>query len=413
MFSFTESSYENSIIELLEGLGYTHIYGPDVTRDVRSPLMVDEVRLSLERVNPDAPLVAIEEALYKIKNYEAGSLVSKNEVFTDYLQNGVSVSYQDRGETKSNIIYLVDYENPSNNNFVVANQWTVEEYETKRPDVVIFLNGIPVVLMELKSPKVDSVTIDDAYLQIRNYMKSIESFFIYNAFCIISDQSQTKAGTITADIDRYMEWKTVDGNYEETRYADFTTLLKGMFAKHRFLDILHNFICFSKESSGSAKILAAYHQYFAVKKAVESTVKASGIGGDGRGGVFWHTQGSGKSLSMVFYAKGLQAALNSPTIVVVTDRNDLDDQLFAQFSKCKDFLRQTPLQAEKRKLSEDEVKNGTSTIGLMNWLDGREANGIIFTTMQKFEEGDEPLSERRNIVVMADEAHRSQYGFEE
>lgn len=413
MFSFTEASYENSIIELLEGLGYTHIYGPDVARDVRSPLMVDEVRLSLERVNPDAPLVAIEEALFKIRNYEAGTLVSKNEVFTDYLQNGVSVSYQDKGETKSNIIYLVDYENPSNNNFVVANQWTIEEYETKRPDVVIFLNGIPVVLMELKSPKEDSVTIDDAYLQIRNYMKSIESFFIYNAFCIISDQSQTKAGTITADIDRYMEWKTVDGNYEETRYADFTTLLKGMFAKHRFLDILHNFICFSKESGGSAKILAAYHQYFAVKKAIESTVKASRVGGDGRGGVFWHTQGSGKSLSMVFYAKGLQAALNSPTIVVITDRNDLDDQLFAQFSKCKDFLRQTPIQAEKRKLSEDEVKNGTSTIGLMNWLDGREANGIIFTTMQKFEESDEPLSERRNIVVMADEAHRSQYGFEE
>lgn len=413
MFSFTEASYENSIIELLEGLGYTHIYGPDVTRDVRSPLMLDEVRLSLERTNPDVPSAAIEEALYKIRNYEAGSLVSKNEVFTDYLQNGVSVSYQDKGETKSNIIYLVDYENPSNNNFVVANQWTVEEYETKRPDVVIFLNGIPVVLMELKSPKVDSVTIDDAYLQIRNYMKSIESFFIYNAFCIISDQSQTKAGTITADIDRYMEWKTVDGNYEETRYADFTTLLKGMFAKHRFLDILHNFICFSKESGGSAKILAAYHQYFAVKKAIESTVKASSVGGDGRGGVFWHTQGSGKSLSMVFYAKGLQAALNSPTIVVITDRNDLDDQLFAQFSKCKDFLRQTPIQAEKRKLSEDEVKNGTSTIGLMNWLDGREANGIIFTTMQKFEEGDEPLSKRRNIIVMADEAHRSQYGFEE
>lgn len=413
MFSFTEASYENSIIELLEGLGYTHIYGPDVTRDVRSPLMLDEVRLSLERINPDVPSAAIEEALYKIKNYEAGSLVSKNEVFTDYLQNGVSVSYQDKGETRSNILYLVDFGDPSNNNFVVANQWTIEEYETKRPDVVIFLNGIPVVVMELKSPKEDTVTIEDAYLQIRNYMKSIESFFIYNAFCVISDQSQTKAGTITADIDRYMEWKTVDGNYEETRYADFTTLLKGMFTKHRFLDILHNFICFSKESGGSAKILAAYHQYFAVKKAVESTMKASSVGGDGRGGVFWHTQGSGKSLSMVFYAKGLQTALNSPTIVVITDRNDLDDQLFAQFSKCKDFLRQTPIQAEKRKLSEDEVKNGTNTIGLMNWLDGREANGIIFATMQKFEEGDEPLSRRRNIVVMADEAHRSQYGFEE
>jgi len=210
-----------------------------------------------------------------------------------------------------------------------------------------------------------------------------------------------------------MEWKTVDGDYEETQYADFTTLFKGMFAKTRFLDILHNFICFSKESGGDAKILAAYHQYFAVKKAIESTVKACAEGGDGRGGVFWHTQGSGKSLSMVFYAKGLQSALNSPTIVVLTDRNDLDDQLFAQFSKCADFLRQIPVQAEKRKLTDEEIERGSKAIGLMNWLDGREANGIIFTTMQKFEESEEPLSKRRNIVVMADEAHRSQYGFEE
>ena len=190
-------------------------------------------------------------------------------------------------------------------------------------------------------------------------------------------------------------------------------MIRGMFAKDRFLDILHNFICFSKEITGSAKILAAYHQYFAVKKAVGSTRKASADGGDGRGGVFWHTQGSGKSLSMVFYAKYLQEALNSPTIVVITDRNDLDDQLFAQFSKCKDFLRQTPVQAEKRRLSDDEKKNGSRTIALMDWLQGRTANGIIFTTMQKFEESDEPLSPRRNIVVMADEAHRSQYGFEE
>lgn len=413
MSGFNESSYENSIVELLESLGYTHLYGPDVKRDTRNPLYEEQLRSSLESINPNLPAVAIDEAIMKIKEYEAGSLVSKNEIFTDYIQNGVTVSFQKNGEEVSEIVRLVDYENPIKNSFIVANQWTYEEYETKRPDVVIFLNGMPVVVMELKSPKADSVTIDDAYQQIQNYKKSIESFFIYNAFCVISDQSQTKAGTITASIDRFMEWKTVDGDYEDTRFADFTTLLKGMFAKDRFLDILHNFICFSKEITGDAKILAAYHQYFAVKKAVESTRKASADGGDGRGGVFWHTQGSGKSLSMVFYAKYLQEALNSPTIVVITDRNDLDDQLFAQFSKCKDFLRQTPVQAEKRRLSDDEKKNGSKTIALMDWLDGRTANGIIFTTMQKFEESAEPLSTRRNIVVMADEAHRSQYGFEE
>lgn len=413
MSEFNESSYENSIVELLQDLGYSYIYGPDVERDFKDPIMGERLRNSLEVVNPELSTSAIDEAIYKIRNYEAGSLVMKNEVFMDYLQNGVQVSYQEGGETKGALVRLVDYENPSMNDFIVANQWTYTEYETKRPDVVIFLNGIPVVVMELKSPKEENVTVEDAYKQIQNYKKSIEGLFIYNAFCVISDQSQTMAGTITASLDRFMEWKSVDGDYEETAYADFTTLMRGMFTKSRFLDIIKNFICFSKESHGDAKILAAYHQYFAVNKAIESTVKASAEGGDGRGGVFWHTQGSGKSLSMVFYAKGLQDALNSPTIVVITDRNDLDDQLFAQFSKCKDFLRQTPVQAEKRKLTDDEVKNGSKTIGLMNWLDGRAANGIIFTTMQKFEESDEPLSTRRNIVVMADEAHRSQYGFED
>lgn len=413
MAIFNEATYENSIIELLGNLGYTHVYGPDVERDFHDPLMADELKNSLEMVNPNLPSAAINEAIYKLRNYEAGSLVSKNEVFMDYLQNGIEVSYQEKGETTSTLVYLVDYENVSRNSFIAANQWTYSEYETKRPDIVIFLNGLPVVVMELKSPKADTVTIEEAYAQIRNYMKSIESMFIYNAFCVISDQSQTRAGTITASFDRFMEWKTIDGDYEETQYADFTTLLNGMFTKSRFLDILHNFICFSKETGGDAKILAAYHQYFAVKKAVESTVKASAEGGDGRGGVFWHTQGSGKSLSMVFYVKQLQTSMNSPTVVVITDRNDLDDQLFAQFAKCKDFLRQTPVQAEKRKLSDEEIQRGSKTIGLSDWLGGREANGIIFTTMQKFEESDEPLCTRRNIVVMADEAHRSQYGFEE
>ena len=411
--SFTEASYENSIIELLENMGYAHVYGPYYERDLTDPLMEDQLRSSLEIINPQLPSQAITEAIYKLKTYEAGALISKNEVFMEYLQNGIDVTYREGDVQRSTLVKVVDYNTPSNNSFIVANQWTVREYETKRPDIIIFLNGLPIVLVELKSPKEEEVTIKDAYLQIQNYMKSIESVFIYNAFCIISDQSQTRAGTITASLERFMEWKTVDGDYEETKFADFTTLFKGMFEKNRFLDIIHNFICFSKESGGATKILAAYHQYFAVRKAVESTVKASSKGGDGRGGVFWHTQGSGKSLSMVFYAHLLQQAMNSPTLVVITDRNDLDDQLYAQFSKCKDFLRQAPVHADKRKLSDEEKKNNTQTIGLMDWLDGREANGIIFTTMQKFEETDEPLSKRKNIVVMADEAHRSQYGFEE
>lgn len=420
MFAFTEASYEKSIIELFENLGYGHIYGPDANRkeeELRNPFMQEQLYSSLETINPMLSRSAIDEAVYKISNYEVGSLVSKNETFMDYLQNGVEVSYQENGKEKNGIVRLVDYKNPSLNSMIVANQWTFKEYETKRPDIVIFLNGIPVVVFELKSPKADSVTIEDAYLQIQNYKKSIESFFVYNIFCVISDQSHTKAGTITAGLDRFMEWKTVDGSYEDTQFADFTTLINGMFAKNRFFDIIRNFICFSKESDGDVKILAAYHQYFAVKKAVESTKEASAESGDGRGGVLWHTQGSGKSLTMVFYAKYLQTALNSPTIVVITDRNDLDDQLFGQFVKCKDFLRQTPIQADKRRLSRDDIEKNKSrkipVIGLTDWLDGRNANGIIFTTMQKFEEEEKPLSLRRNVVVMADEAHRSQYGFEE
>lgn len=222
--------------------------------------------------------------------------------------------------------------------------------------------------------------------------------FIYNAICVMSDQLTSKAGTITSGEDRFMEWKTKDGNYENTQYAQFDTFFEGMFQKERLLDIIKNFICFSNEGINSFKILAGYHQYFAVRKAIESTKHATVT--DGKGGVFWHTQGSGKSLSMVFYAHLLQEALDSPTIVVLTDRNDLDDQLYGQFAKCKDFLRQEPVQAKSRE-------------NLKTLLAGRQANGIIFTTMQKFEESHEPLSERQNIIVMADEAHRGQYGLAE
>lgn len=406
---YTEADYENSVIELFKNdLGYEYAYGPDIERDFYSPLYEEVLLDSLYRLNRGLPDDAIQDALFKLKNFENGELVQKNAVFMDYLQNGIPVRYFVDGEERSSIVYLVDYKNPNNNSFIVANQWTFIENSNKRPDVILFLNGLPVVLVELKSPSREETDASEAYRQLRNYMIEIPSMFIYNAICVMSDQLTSKAGTITSGEDRFMEWKTKDGDYENTQYAQFDTFFEGMFQKARLLDIIKNFICFSNEGINSFKILAGYHQYFAVRKAIESTKHATVT--DGKGGVFWHTQGSGKSLSMVFYAHLLQQALDSPTIVVITDRNDLDDQLYDQFAKCKDFLRQEPVHATCRKLTETSSKDD---VGLKDWLDGRQANGIIFTTMQKFEESHEPLSERHNIIVMADEAHRGQYGLTE
>ncbi|WP_142691845.1 type I restriction endonuclease subunit R [[Clostridium] innocuum] len=396
---YTEADYENSVIELFRNdLGYEYAYGPDIERDFYSPLYEDVLVESLYRLNRGVSDDAIQDAVFKLKNFENGELVQKNTVFMDFLQNGIPVRYFVGGEERSSIVYLVDYKNPDNNSFIVANQWTYIENSNKRPDIILFLNGLPVVLVELKSPSREETDASEAYRQLRNYMQEIPSMFIYNAICVMSDQLTSKAGTITSGEDRFMEWKTKDGNYENTQYAQFDTFFEGMFQKERLLDIIKNFICFSNEGINSFKILAGYHQYFAVRKAIESTKHATVT--DGKGGVFWHTQGSGKSLSMVFYAHLLQEALDSPTIVVLTDRNDLDDQLYGQFAKCKDFLRQEPVQAKSRE-------------NLKTLLAGRQANGIIFTTMQKFEESHEPLSERQNIIVMADEAHRGQYGLAE
>ena len=397
--SYVEANYENAIIDLFQSnMGYDYVYGPDIDRNFSSPLYDDVLEESLRRLNPKAPYDAIQDALLKLRNFENGELVQKNAVFMDYLQNGVPVRYTEKGEERSTIVYLADYENTAKNSFIIANQWTIVENAEKRPDVIIFMNGLPVAVFELKSPSREETDASEAYLQLRNYMYDIPSLFIYNAILVMSDQLTSKAGTITSGEDRFMEWKTTDGNYENTQYAQFDTFFEGIFQKERLLDIIKNFICFSDDGTKEFKILAGYHQYFAVKKAIESTKKATVT--DGKGGVFWHTRGSGKSLSMVFYAHLLQSALNSPTIVVMTDRNDLDDQLFGQFAKCKSFLRQDPIHAESRE-------------HLKSLLAGRKANGIIFTTMQKFEEADEALSERRNIVVMADEAHRGQYGLAE
>ena len=396
---FTEAHFENAILELMhDKLGYDRIYGPDVERDYTEPLHLEIVRQSLFDINPSLATEAIDEAIVKIRNIENGSLVQRNEVFTDYMQNGVEVNYFDGKDQCSTRVRLIDYDTPLRNNFTVANQWTVEEKSVRRADIIVFVNGFPLVVVELKSPSRENTDVSEAYAQLRNYMQEIPSLFVYNAFCVMSDMSTSKVGTITAGEDRFMEWKTADGTREDTRYANFDVLFAGMFDKARLIEILHGFICFSKDEKQSAKILAGYHQFFAVRKAVDSVAEATQS--DGKGGVFWHTQGSGKSLSMVFFAKRLQDAVSSPTIVVLTDRNDLDGQLYRQFARCSEFLRQVPIQAESRK-------------HLGELLREREANGIFFTTMQKFEENEEPLSIRRNIVVVADEAHRSQYGLTE
>lgn len=397
---FTENTFEQAVIELLQNMGYSHIYAPNMGRtDFSSPLMESALIDSLVRINKKLPIEAINEAVYKLNNFESGSLVQKNKTFMGYLQNGVEVKYVYNGEERNSIVYLIDYNEVDNNTFYAVNQYTyIENSNNRRPDVILFINGLPLVLMELKSPSKDEVGAENAYNQIRNYIQDIPSMFIYNAICVISDLSTNKAGTITSGFDRFMEWKTKDGNYENTAYAQFDTFYEGMFQRERLLDIIKNFILFAGDSQNPIKILAGYHQYFAVRKAIEKAKVATTT--DGKGGVFWHTQGSGKSLSMVFYAHLLQEVLDSPTIVVMTDRIDLDDQLYSQFSKCSEFLRQTPVQAESKE-------------HLKSLLEGRNANGIIFTTMFKFERGEEPLSNRRNIVVMADEAHRGQYGMDE
>jgi type I restriction enzyme R subunit len=396
---FTEDTFEQAIIELFETMGYLHLYAPELERDYASPFLDSILYDSLFRINKNLPSEAIEESISKLKNLDTGSLIQKNIIFMDYLQNGITVKFYIKGEERPALVRLLDYENIQNNTFYIVNQFTfLENGNNRRPDIILFINGLPLVLMELKSPSKDEVSVENAYLQIRNYMQDIPSLFYYNAICVISDLSTNKAGTITSGLDRFMEWRTKDGDYEDTASVQFDTFYEGMFQKERLLDILKNFILFSDDGQKSIKILAGYHQYFAVHKAIEKAKIATET--DGKGGVFWHTQGSGKSLSMVFYAHLLQKALDSPTIVVMTDRIDLDDQLYTQFSKCAPFLRQTPVQAESKE-------------HLKELLDGRVANGIIFTTMFKFERDERPLSERRNIVVMADEAHRGQYGFEE
>ena len=395
---FTEDAYEQTLIALFrDELGYKYECGYEVERDYKEPFYRADLEASMRRLNPDLPAAALDDGIKKLTTINEGTLEQNNEKFTKWMQDGLELQVKLNGEERTVLMQLIDYEHPQRNLFKVVNQWRVEDYKNKRCDMVVMVNGLPLVVVELKSATAEDATIDEAYKQIKNYQQSIQSLFNYNAFNVISDMSETKAGTITAKQERYMEWKSIDGENVSTLVADYRTFFIGMFQQQRLLDILKNYICFEHKEGKISKILAAYHQYFAVGKVMVRTKAA--VSGDGKIGVFWHTQGSGKSLSMVFYAHQLVLRMPEVTIVVVTDRTDLDDQLFGQFSRCKDFLRQEPQNAQSR---ED----------LGNLLRDRKSGGIIFTTVQKFEVGDSSLSDRRNIIVMTDEAHRSQYGDE-
>ncbi len=397
-----EEAYEEAIIEfMVESLDWVHLYGPDIPRttpDYKDVFLPRIFEGCLARINANLPPQAINEAILKMQSIEATTLEEKNEVFHDFLTSGVEVRFYEGGRERNEIVKLIDFDDAQNNEFHIVNQWTFVEYSEKRPDLIAFVNGIPLVLFELKSPSREDVEASEAYLQLRGYMHHIPSMFVPNAFCVMSNLSETYVGTITADEDRYVAWKTTDGDYSNTKAASWFTMLEGMMEKSRLLDIVQNFICFNDTGSKVIKILAAYHQYFGVKKALLRAQDA--ILGDGKIGVFWHTQGSGKSLSMVFFAHLLQKVLPGTTFVVITDRNDLDDQLFSQFSRCAKFLRQMPHQATNRK-------------DLIEKLTHRETSGIIFTTMQKFIDSSEPLCNRSDVVVMVDEAHRGQYGLTE
>lgn len=396
-----ESTLEQVIIAELQKNGYEYFYGSDISRDYHEVILRDYFETAMFQINQGINEDMVEEAYKSIKNLGLLKLEDMNAAFHKYLIEGVPVNYRMHGELRTYTVRLIDFVNPEKNEFHVVNQYTVIEYKNKRPDVLVFVNGIPLVLFELKNITNEDATIENAYKQVKNYQMDIPSLFYYNAFNVISDGLDTRMGTITSDFTRYMVWKSENGEKpEEGGLNYFSVLLNGVFPKARLLDLIRNFIVFQNSKGKTIKIIAGYHQYFAVRKAVERTRNALEEHSR-KVGVVWHTQGSGKSLSMVFYTGCIVSnpEFNNPTIVVLTDRNDLDNQLFDTFcSSSKLLLRQTPKQAKSREHLKELLKV--------------KAGGIIFTTIQKFEENSEVLSERNNIIFMADEAHRSQYGLE-
>lgn len=396
-----ENTLEQAIISELQEMGYDYIYGPDIERDYHQVILEDCFKQCMLSINPDVTPEMVDEAYKIIRNQSLLKLEDVNAAFHKFLVEGVAVPYNKDGENRTAVIKLVDFDKPEANDFKVINQYTIIDYKTKRPDLLVFINGIPMVLFELKNMVNDTTTVENAYKQVKNYQLDIPSLFQYNAFNVISDGLETKVGTITSNFSRYMVWKSENGEKPEENRSDFfTVLLNGMFPKARLLDIIRNFIVFQDVKGQTVKILAGYHQYFAVRKAVERT-RESLREKSRKVGVVWHTQGSGKSLSMVFYTGIIvsEAEFGNPTIVVLTDRNDLDQQLYSTFcASSKLLLRQTPKQAESREHLKELLKV--------------KAGGIIFTTIQKFEEGTGVINDRENIIFMTDEAHRSQYGTE-
>ncbi len=445
----TESAIEEFAIELLEKSGYQYVYAPDIAPDSETPeragfedvLLLERLRKAVGRINPKIPADARDDAIKQIQRLNSPELIANNEAFHRMLTEGIKVSYQKDGADRGDLVWLVDFSNPGNNEFLVANQFTViENNVNKRPDIILFVNGLPLVVIELKNPADENATIKSAFRQLQTYKQAIPGMFACNGFMVISDGLEAKAGSLSAGFSRFMAWKSSDGKVEASPLVgQLEILIKGMLNKTTLLDLIRHFIVFEKSKKEdketsiitiqTIKKLAAYHQYYAVNKAVESTLRASGYVpvkdwlhsdklveepesyglpgvkkqpiGDGKGGVVWHTQGSGKSLSMVFFTGKIVLAMDNPTILVITDRNDLDDQLFDTFAASKQILRQEPVQAENREHLKELLKVASG--------------GVIFTTIQKFqpEEGNvyPKLSDRRNIIVIADEAHRTQYGF--
>lgn len=435
-----ESDVEQAALEWLSSLGYEVLVGPDIApgmtaaeRDDYGQVVLERrLRQGLVRLNPQVPVDALEEAFRKLTRPDSPSLIANNHTIHKYLVEGVPVEYRrSDGSFGTHLVRVLDYDDPENNEFLAANQFTVvENQHERRPDVVLFINGLPVAVIELKNPADENATIWTAFNQLQTYKEQIPSLFAYDEVLVISDGVEARVGTLTADRERFMPWRTIGGKeLADPSLSQLQVVLEGVFEKRRFLDMIKYFIVFEDVGSGVlVKKMAGYHQYHAVNVAVEETlraclpavseaeqVKEPGVGylarqhpdgerGDRRVGVVWHTQGSGKSLTMVFYAGRiiLHPEMENPTIVVITDRNDLDDQLFGTFARCHELLRQQPVQAESRADLRQHLRT--------------ESGGVIFTTVQKFfptsEEKQHPLlSDRRNIVVIADEAHRSQYDF--
>ena len=411
---FTESDLEIATLEWLEELGYSIAFGPNLAPDGEAPeresyrdvFLVERLRSAIARINPTIPAESQEEAIKQVINvaYSNPSLLATNHAFHKMMVEGVDIEYRrPDGTIAGDKVYLLDARNTADNDWLAVNQYTViENNHNRRPDVVLFVNGIPLAVFELKNPADQNATVKSAFHQIQTYKDQIPSLFTYNALCIISDGLDTRVGALTADFERFMKWRTMDDDkVAPASIPKMEVLLKGVFAKERLLDIVRNFIVFTPMGKETVKVLTAYHQYHATNKAVARTLEATAEKGDRRCGVVWHTQGSGKSLTMTFYAGKIIQVLDNPTLVVLTDRNDLDDQLFGVFAGCHELLRQTPVQAQDRA----DLKKLLSVA----------SGGVIFTTIQKFQ-FDNPfgrgaLSDRRNIVVIADEAHRSQYDF--